>query len=51
MKQKGTFNFYPSEELSAHVVEFPYVGEDISMMVILPPFDDKVSIFSLSVFF
>ena len=41
MKQKGKFNYYPSEELRAHVVEFPYVGEDISMMVILPPFDDS----------
>ena len=40
MKQKGKFNYYPSEELRAHVVEFPYVGDDVSMMVILPPFDD-----------
>jgi len=40
MKQKGKFNYYPSEELRAHIVEFPYVGDDISMMVILPPFDD-----------
>lgn len=40
MTQKGRFNYYPSEELRAHVVEFPYEGEDISMMIILPPFDD-----------
>jgi len=41
MNQKGRFNYYPSEELRAHVVEFPYEGEDISMMIILPPFDDQ----------
>jgi len=40
MTQKGRFNYYPSEELRAHVVEFPYEGDDISMMIILPPFDD-----------
>ena len=39
-KQKGKFNYCPSEELRAHIVEFPYIGDDISMMVILPPFDD-----------
>ena len=31
MKQKGKFNYYPSEELRAHIVEFPYI---------VPPFDD-----------
>jgi serpin B len=49
MKQKGKFNYYPSEELRAHVVEFPYVGDDISMMVILPPFDDQESILRSSI--
>ena len=40
MKQKGQFNYYTSEELRSHVLQLPYVGEDISMLIILPPFED-----------
>ena len=40
MKQKGKFNYYTSEELRAHVLQMPYKGEDISMIIILPPFED-----------
>jgi len=40
MKQKGAFNYYLSEELRAHVLELPYQGESISMVIILPPFED-----------
>jgi len=40
MKQKGNFNYYTSEELQAHVVELPYQGNHVSMVVILPPFLD-----------
>ena len=40
MHQKGKFNYYTSEELRAHVLEMPYNGDDISMMIILPPFED-----------
>jgi len=40
MKQKGKFNYYTSEELRAHVLQMPYQGEDISMVIILPPFED-----------
>ena len=40
MHQKGKFNYYTSEELRAHVLEMPYNGDDISMMVILPPFEN-----------
>merc|ERR1712241_1298990 len=36
MKQKGAFNYYLSEELRAHVLQLPYQGEPISMVVILP---------------
>ena len=41
MEQKGKFNYYTSEELRAHVLEMPYVGDDISMIVILPPWEDN----------
>lgn len=41
MEQKGKFNYYTSEELRAHVLEMPYIGEDVSMIVILPPFEDN----------
>ena len=34
MKQKGKFNYYTSEELRAHVLQMPYKGEDISMIII-----------------
>jgi len=40
MKQKGAFNYYLSEELRAHVLELPYQGESIAMVIILPPFED-----------
>ena len=40
MHQKGKFNYYTSEELRAHVLEMPYVGDEVSMMIILPPFED-----------
>lgn len=40
MHQEGAFNYYTSEELQAHVVELPYEGDHVSMMVILPPFLD-----------
>lgn len=38
MKQKGNFNHLISEVLGAHVLELPYKGEEISMLVLLPPF-------------
>jgi serpin B len=40
MNQKGKFNYYTSEELRAHVLEMPYIGDDVSMMIVLPPFED-----------
>jgi serpin B len=40
MEQKGKFNYYTSEELRAHVLELPYVGDQVSMLIILPPFED-----------
>ena len=40
MNQKGAFNYYTSEELQAHVVELPYEGDHVSMVIILPPFLD-----------
>lgn len=40
MKQKGSFNYYTSEELQSHIVELPYQGDHVSMIVILPPFKD-----------
>lgn len=40
MKQKGSFNYYTSEELQSHIVELPYQGDHVSMIVILPPFLD-----------
>lgn len=39
MEQKGNFNYYTSEELRAHVLQMPYAGKDLSMIIILPPFD------------
>ena len=32
MNQKGSFNYYTSEDLQAHVVELPYVGDHVSMV-------------------
>jgi len=40
MQQKGAFNYYTSEELQAHVVELPYEGDHVSMVIILPPWLD-----------
>ena len=40
MVQKGSFNYYVSEELKAHVLEMPYEGDHVSMVVILPPWQD-----------
>merc|ERR1711910_20953 len=40
MNQEGAFNYYTSEELQAHVVELPYEGDHVSMVLILPPFLD-----------
>merc|ERR1712244_168657 len=40
MVQKGSFNYYVSEELQAHVLEMPYEGDHVSMLVILPPWKD-----------
>jgi len=41
MNQKGSFNYYVSEELKAHVLELPYEGDHVSMMIILPPWEDN----------
>jgi len=41
MNQEGAFNYYTSEELQAHVVELPYEGDHVSMVIILPPFLDN----------
>jgi len=40
MNQKGSFNYYTSEELQAHVLELPYEGDHVSMIIILPPWLD-----------
>merc|ERR1719367_623148 len=40
MRQKGAFNYYVNEELQAHVLELPYEGDHVSMVVILPPWKD-----------
>eukprot|EP00088_Acartia_fossae_P057571 TRINITY_DN6716_c0_g1_i4.p1 TRINITY_DN6716_c0_g1~~TRINITY_DN6716_c0_g1_i4.p1 ORF type:complete len:505 (+),score=163.04 TRINITY_DN6716_c0_g1_i4:28-1542(+) len=40
MSQKGSFNYYASPELQAHVLELPYEGEHVSMLIILPPWLD-----------
>jgi len=41
MVQKGSFNYYVSEELQAHVLELPYEGDHVSMVIILPPWQDN----------
>ncbi|XP_014294378.1 serine protease inhibitor 88Ea [Halyomorpha halys] len=38
MKQKSTFNHLVSEKLNAHVLELPYKGDEISLIILLPPF-------------
>lgn len=40
MNQKGSFNYYTSEELQAHILELPYEGDHVSMVIILPPWLD-----------
>jgi len=40
MSQKGSFNYYASQELQAHVLELPYEGDHVSMLIILPPWLD-----------
>jgi len=40
MSQKGAFNYYASQELQAHVLELPYSGDHVSMLIILPPWLD-----------
>lgn len=41
MAQKGTFNHMVSERLKAHILELPYKGDDISMIIILPRFENN----------
>jgi serpin B len=41
MEQKGKFNYYTSEELRSHVLELPYIGDEVSLLIILPPFEDN----------
>ncbi|XP_050421989.1 serine protease inhibitor 88Ea-like [Adelges cooleyi] len=41
MWQSGIFNLLSSDELGAHVLELPYKGGDISLFVILPPFNKQ----------
>ncbi|CAK9833816.1 Serine protease inhibitor 88Ea [Anthophora retusa] len=38
MRQKGNFNHLISEVLGAHVLELPYKGNEVSMLILLPPF-------------
>ncbi|KAF2363965.1 Serpin domain [Trinorchestia longiramus] len=38
MVQKGNFRHAKSEEIGAHILELPYTGESISMLIFLPPF-------------
>jgi serine protease inhibitor len=40
MSQQGSFNYYASQELQAHVLELPYEGDHVSMLIILPPWLD-----------
>ncbi|KAL5244900.1 hypothetical protein ACI65C_012310 [Semiaphis heraclei] len=48
MWQSGVFNLLSSDELGAHVLELPYKGGDISLFVILPPFNKQRGISQLS---
>ncbi|CAH1399283.1 unnamed protein product [Nezara viridula] len=38
MKQKNSFSHLVSEKLGAHVLELPYKGDQISLIILLPPF-------------
>lgn len=38
MAQKGQFNYMVSEKLQAHILELPYLGKDVTMFLLLPPF-------------
>ena len=40
MKQKGKFNYYTSEELRAHVLEMPYVGDEVGTSLLIIPKKD-----------
>lgn len=44
MRQKTTFNHMVSEKLGAHVLELPYKGEDVSLLILLPPFASPTGI-------
>ncbi|VVC43689.1 Hypothetical protein CINCED_3A010028 [Cinara cedri] len=41
MWQSGMFNLLSSDELGAHVLELPYKGGDVSLFIILPPFNKQ----------
>ncbi|KAK6633249.1 hypothetical protein RUM44_003850 [Polyplax serrata] len=41
MTQKGTFNHMTSEKLKAHILELPYKGDEVSMIIILPRFENN----------
>jgi len=38
MTQKGSFRYGASESLGASILELPYTGETVSMLILLPPF-------------
>nr|ATU82492.1 venom serpin 2 [Lethocerus distinctifemur] len=38
MRQKSTFNLLVSEKLGAHVLELPYKGDEVSMLIFIAPF-------------
>lgn len=38
MRQKGNFNHAVSHRLGAHLLELPYKGGDVSMVILLPPY-------------
>lgn len=42
MFQEATFNLAYIEEIQAQVLELPYTGEELSMLILLP--DDNVDL-------
>ncbi|CAB3370529.1 Hypothetical predicted protein [Cloeon dipterum] len=38
MRQKGSFNHAVSQSLGAHLLELPYKGNEVSMVILLPPY-------------
>ena len=46
MFQEGTFRLAHIEEVQAQVLELPYAGEELSMVILLP--DDHVALSSVS---